>query len=74
MKEDIFYIILVVILGVCSFIGAYSGYHKDNTRDYQWEWYCDSVFIADPDYYNDVLVETDKFQIYIEEHGQWWDE
>lgn len=74
MKEDIFYIILVAILGVCSFIGAYSEFNHDYTRDYQWEWYCDSVFIADPDYYNDVLVETDKFQIYIEEHGQWWDE
>ena len=24
------------------------------------------------DYYLDVLVETDKFQSYINEHGKWW--
>lgn len=45
---------------------------NNDTRDYKYEHYCDSIYEVDPDYYFDVLVETDKFQNYIEEHGQWW--
>lgn len=45
---------------------------NNNTRDYDYEHYCDSLYIVNPDYYFDVLVETDEFQDYIEEHGEWW--
>lgn len=45
----------------------------DTSRNYQYEHYCDSVYEVDPDYYHDVLVESDSFQNYIEEHGQWWE-
>lgn len=46
---------------------------NDNARDYAYEHYCDSIYAANPDYYLDVLVETDKFQSYLNEHGKWWD-
>lgn len=45
---------------------------NNDTRDYKYEHYCDSIYEVDPDYYLDVLVETDKFQNYINEHGEWW--
>lgn len=45
----------------------------DNTRDIDYEHYCDSIWIINPDYYQDVLVESDKYQQYIQEHDQWWD-
>ncbi len=73
-------IIIVLLLSVASGIEIYSA-HEDsktftvrnnNTRDYQYEHYCDSIYEVNPDYYLDVLVETDEFQNYIEEHGQWW--
>ena len=37
-----------------------------------YEHYCDSIYEVNPDYYLDVLIETDKFQSYINEHGEWW--
>lgn len=43
-------------------------------RDYEFEHYCDSVWQNDPDFYLDVVVSTDEYQQYIEEHGQWWAE
>lgn len=43
----------------------------DTTRDINYEHYCDSIWITNPDYYLDVLVETDEFQNYIDEHGEW---
>lgn len=42
------------------------------TRDLAYEAYCDSIYEADPDYYLDVLCETDEYCIYIEQNGQWW--
>lgn len=45
----------------------------DETRDYTYEAYCDSIWEADPNYYQDVLVETDEYCNYIDEHGEWWD-
>ena len=45
---------------------------NNNTRDYNYEHYCDSIYEVNPDYYLDVLVETDEFQNYIDEHGEWW--
>lgn len=43
-------------------------------RDYAYEAYCDSIWEADPNYYLDVLVESDEYCAYIEEHGQWWED
>ena len=45
---------------------------NNSTRDYKFEHYCDSIYEVNPDYYLDVLVETDEFQNYIDEHGEWW--
>lgn len=45
----------------------------DNTRDYVYEAYCDSIWENDPDYYLDCLEETDEYQQYIEQHGYWWE-
>lgn len=42
-------------------------------RNIEYEHYCDSIWITNPDYYRDVLIESDEFQQYIERHGQWWD-
>lgn len=46
----------------------------DTTRDYSYEAYCDSIWEADPDYYMDVLCESDEYCSYILEHGTWWAE
>lgn len=43
-------------------------------EDYEFRHYCDSIWDADPEYYMDVLVETDYYQEYIEVNGQWWAE
>ena len=45
---------------------------NNNTRNYDYEHYCDSIYEVNPDYYLDVLIETDKFQSYINEYGEWW--
>lgn len=45
---------------------------NNSTRDYNYEHYCDSIYENNPDYYLDVLVETDEYQDYIDEHGEWW--
>lgn len=45
---------------------------NDSTRDYKFEHYCDSIYEVNPNYYLDVLIETDKFQDYIDKHGKWW--
>lgn len=42
------------------------------TRNIEYEHYCDSIWIADKDYYLDVLTETDEYQEYIRQNGQWW--
>ena len=44
---------------------------NNSTRDYKFEHYCDSIYEVNPDYYLDVLIETDKFQDYIDKHGKW---
>lgn len=46
---------------------------KDN-RDYEYERYLDSIYTTNPDYYFDVVVETDKFQDYINAHKDYYNE
>ena len=57
---------------ITNFKSSTSLVKNNNTRDYVYEHYCDSIYEANPDYYLDVLVETDKFQSYLYEHGKWW--
>lgn len=66
MKDLIFWLIIVLgaIIGMCQPT-------KVAERDLEFEAYCDSIYVADPDYYFDVLVETDEYQQYIEIHGEW---
>lgn len=42
--------------------------------DKQYKNYCDSIWYTDKNYYLNVLVETDEYQQYIQEHGEWWNE
>jgi hypothetical protein len=62
-------------LGCSAMVKTIKDYNHslDTTRDINYEHYCDSIWITNPDYYLDVLVETDEFQSYIEKHGEWWD-
>ena len=45
---------------------------NNSTRNYKYEHYCDSMYYTNQDYYLDVIVETEEFQNYIYEHGEWW--
>lgn len=81
MMKLIAILCIILWLGacVCTVIKCISNINNktcivknDNTRDYDYEHYCDSIYEADSDYYLDVLVETDKFQSYINEQGKWW--
>lgn len=66
-------ILFIVIAVAAVAMGCKPTKVADDTRDYAYEQYCDSIWSADPDYYLDVLVEGDEYQDYIEAHGQWWD-
>lgn len=81
-KSNILAIIFLFFVGVLvglslACYGSYSDsktftIKNNSTRDYKYEHYCDSIYINNPDYYLNVLVETDKFQNYIDNHGEWW--
>ena len=66
------FIVALAILGV-AFAGCQSTKVADDSRDTIFEAYCDSVYRVNPDYYLDVLCETDEYCNYIEEHGEWWE-
>ncbi|MGN1299822.1 MAG: hypothetical protein ACI4VC_00530 [Clostridia bacterium] len=81
-KANILTIIFLLFIGILvnlSFIRC-SNYidsknyitNNNSARDYKFEHYCDSIYEVNPDYYLDVLIETDKFQDYIDKHGKWW--
>ncbi len=42
------------------------------SRNYAYEHYVDSVYNVNPDYYLDVICETDEYQEYVNKHGEWW--
>lgn len=73
-------LIVLLLLALASSLVAVIAFNNNktfsvknnNTRDYNYEHYCDSIYEINPDYYFDVLVESDKFQSYIDEHGEWW--
>lgn len=62
---------MVTIVAVVT-MGCQPTKVADDTRNYAYEAYCDSIYNADPDYYLDVLCESDEYCSYIEEHGEWW--
>ena len=74
----IIYIGLWLLTSIYTVVSYISNTNKsfiitnNHTRDYAYEHYCDSIYETNPDYYLDVLVETDEFQSYINEHGEWW--
>ena len=78
MYKIILALILGVIIGLSitfltnSFDNKFYTIKNNSTRDYKFEHYCDSIYEVNPDYYFDVLIETDEFQNYIDEHGEWW--
>lgn len=69
MKKIMFFIAIIVAVVA---MGCKPTKVTDTTRDFAYEAYCDSIYNADPDYYLDVLMETDEYCTYIEKHGQWW--
>lgn len=62
--------VIAVIAGVLS--TKVTAATQQDARNYAYEAYCDSIYEADPDYYLDVLTETDEYQEYLEIHGEWW--
>lgn len=63
------------VLGTFIFIVALcirSNANAMGHRDYKYEQYCDSIWENNPEYYTDVLVETDEYQEYIKVNGEWW--
>jgi hypothetical protein len=64
--------ISIAIMAIITFEGCQSTKVTDSTRDLAYEQYCDSIWEANPEYYDDVLAETDEYQDYLEEHGKWW--
>lgn len=82
IKANVLTIIFLFFVGaLVSLLFVYYGGYFDSksftiknnsTRDYKFEHYCDSIYEVNPDYYFDVLVETDEFQNYIDKHGEWW--
>lgn len=65
--------VFIVIVSIMVAVGSCSNQKSNNdTRDYAYEAYCDSIWEANPDYYLDVIMEQDEYCTYIEEHGTWW--
>lgn len=66
----LFFSTLVIMITSCT------GSSKSScqSRDLNYEHYCDSIWDNNPDYYNDVLSETDEYIDYIRTNGSWWAE
>lgn len=72
----------LILAGIILIIGSIiaNNYNDDktfiirnnSTRDYNYEHYCDSIYITNLDYYLDVIQESDKYNNYLDEHGEWW--
>lgn len=67
MKKITLFIAMVVAIVAMGCVPT----KVDNTRDYAYEAYCDSIYEVDPDYYLDVLSESNEYCSYIEKHGKW---
>lgn len=71
-------LVIIELMIASSFVGtslAHNNYAQfDYNRNYQFEQYCDSIWNNNPEYYQNVLVETDYYQQYINKCGEWWDD
>lgn len=63
------FILALAILGI-AFAGCQPT--KVAERDYAYEAYCDSIWENNPNYYLDVLCETEEYIEYVNSHGEWW--
>lgn len=81
LKASIFPLIIIMLMAASAWLGVFIGKSSneytinntiDSTRDINYECYCDSIWYTNREYYLDVLVESDKYQSYVEEHGEWW--
>ncbi len=70
----VFLMVIVAIMIVMKYQHCSSGIKNHESRDFAYEKYCDSIFVVNPNYYYDELVETDEYEQYIKEHGIWWKE
>lgn len=67
-------IILFIVVAVAAMtMGCQPTKVADNTRDYAYEAWCDSLYEADPNYFLDVYIEGDEYWDYIDKHGEWWE-
>jgi hypothetical protein len=64
--------ILLIIVAIISIASVGCCSTKVSNKNISYEHYCDSIWEADPDYYLDVLVETDEYQEYLSENGEWF--
>ena len=71
MKKSVIY--TAVIVAIIAVWCKPTTVASDNS-DKSYEAYCDSIWAADPDYYYDVLEETEEYRNYIELNGKWWAE
>lgn len=73
MKFWFLLIVAFVIIGNISCAKVVSNSNDSIIDDRTaYEIYLDSVWEADPDYFLDVIVETDEYQEYIANHEEWW--
>lgn len=71
MKKLLLTVTLILGISVIGLCFIQKSNSSTSIRDYKYEAYCDSIWYADPDYYIDVLVETDEYQQYVTEVGLW---
>lgn len=77
-NKIIFAIIAIILLWLIIAAMLYLNYkqnlyhHIQDHRNLAYEYYCDSIWENDPNYYEDVLMENDEYINYIDEHGEWW--
>lgn len=68
--------VLCVLVALASIVVAVNNLLENEShptgRDYAYEAYCDSIWVNDPDYYVDVLSESDKYVTYVSIYGEWW--
>lgn len=65
-----------LLCALAAIAASCTGGSKDScqSRDLDYERYCDSIWESNPDYYNDVLSESDEYISYIKANGSWWKE
>ena len=63
---------IIIAIAAIVVIGCKPTKVANNNRDYAYEAYCDSIWENNPDYYLDVIVESDEYQNYIEQNGEWF--